>query len=432
MATYAPAPSGRIFISYRRQETAYPAGWLYDRLAARFGEDQVFKDVDSIAPGDDFIEVITSAVGSCDVLLAVIGNHWLTITDEDGRRRLDNPNDFVRLEIESALQRNVRVIPILVDGASMPRTSDLPSSLTALVRRQALELSPNQFSFDTSRLLKVLLKTLAEARTAPKDPPAISTSATDPDGANKPALSEDHGHRRAGTPTQQLDRPGPAGQATGDQTPSKPPTPRRRRSTRAWSLAGLGIGILLIPLLIVAAVATNSKPTTPTTHPPVQPKPPNAPIASLNDLVADFRKLGFTPTSKNQEFDLGSLPNYYDETHRQYLRELDLRRAAASFFESPANGYSLEVRIFEFRSPAQAHKGQDLLSICRARPTTSINTKPIADSKGTQCVVREGFINEVAFTRGARLYKLKLLRQSHLPSTKTLIRLARAEAAVAQ
>jgi hypothetical protein len=73
--------------------------------------------IDSIAPGGDFIEVITSAVGSCDVLLALIGDRWLTIADEDGRRRLDNPDDFVRLEIEAALTRNVRVIPILVDGA---------------------------------------------------------------------------------------------------------------------------------------------------------------------------------------------------------------------------------------------------------------------------------------------------------------------------
>src|SRR6266508_306274 len=117
MVASPPAAAGRIFISYRREETAYPAGWLYDRLADRFGGGQAFKDVDSIQLGDDFVEVITSAVGSCDVLLALIGDEWLTITDEDGQRRLDDPNDFVRLEIEAALTRNVRVIPILVDGA---------------------------------------------------------------------------------------------------------------------------------------------------------------------------------------------------------------------------------------------------------------------------------------------------------------------------
>jgi hypothetical protein len=169
MTTVPPSAPGRIFISYRREETAYPAGWLYDRLADHYGGGQVFKDIDSIQLGDDFVEVITRAVGSCDVLLALIGNEWLTITDERGRRRLDNPDDFVRLEIEAALARKVRVIPILVDGARMPYTDELPDSLASLVRRQALELSPSRFDFDTSRLLKVLDRALDEVRTAHDD-----------------------------------------------------------------------------------------------------------------------------------------------------------------------------------------------------------------------------------------------------------------------
>src|SRR5215472_267 len=126
---------GRIFMSYRREETAYPAGWLFDRLVDHFGREQVFKDVDSIELGDDFAEVITTAVESCEVLLALIGNRWLTATGRDGRRRLDDPHDFVRLEIEAALTRNVRVIPVLVAGAQMPQAEDLPASLTRLVRR---------------------------------------------------------------------------------------------------------------------------------------------------------------------------------------------------------------------------------------------------------------------------------------------------------
>src|SRR5829696_3478559 len=123
------APSrGRIFINYRREETAPWAGWLFDRLDARYAG-QVFKDVDSIELGDDFVEVITEAVGSCDVLLALIGDQWVTIADKDGRRRLDNSEDFVRVEIEAALTRNVRVIPILVGGATMPGAEELPPSL---------------------------------------------------------------------------------------------------------------------------------------------------------------------------------------------------------------------------------------------------------------------------------------------------------------
>src|SRR5207253_8227229 len=99
----AEAEGGGIFVSYRRQETSHLAGRLYDRLADRFGEGQVFIDVDTIEPGVDFAEEITRAVAACQVLVAVIGPSWLIASDERGRRRLDDPNDFVRLEIESAL-----------------------------------------------------------------------------------------------------------------------------------------------------------------------------------------------------------------------------------------------------------------------------------------------------------------------------------------
>ena len=168
--------AGRVFISYRREETAYPAGWLFDRLSDRFGRGQIFKDIDSIQLGDDFVEVITAAVGSCDVLLALIGDRWLTITDEKGRARLDDPEDFVRLELEAALTRDVRVIPILVEGARMPRPDQLPPSLAKLVRRQALELSPGHFEFDIGRLHQVLDRALADMHAQP-------TATTEPDVA---------------------------------------------------------------------------------------------------------------------------------------------------------------------------------------------------------------------------------------------------------
>ena len=152
----APSQGHRIFISYRHQETAWPAQQLYDVLVEHFPREQVFKDIDNIGPGEDFVERITAAVESCDALLALIGPEWLTITNKKGQRRLDDPDDFVRLEIEAALTRSVRVIPILVDGATMPRVEELPPSLAGLVRRQALEVSPARFDFDTSPLLKVL------------------------------------------------------------------------------------------------------------------------------------------------------------------------------------------------------------------------------------------------------------------------------------
>jgi hypothetical protein len=146
------ASESAVFISYRREDTAYAAGWLYDRLAMDLDEDQIFKDVDSIRGGDDFAQVITLKVGSCDALLALVGQKWLTITDENHRRRLDNPADFVRLEIEAALNRGIPVIPVLVDGAKMPRASQLPPSLAGLLDRQAVELRANRFHSDTDLL----------------------------------------------------------------------------------------------------------------------------------------------------------------------------------------------------------------------------------------------------------------------------------------
>ena len=152
----------RIFISYRREETAYPAGWLFDQLKEHFGEGSVFKDLDSIEFGEDFSAAIADAVGSCDVLLALIGQRWDTLTDERGHRRISKPDDWVRREIEAALARNVRVIPILVDRARMPHAAELPPSLAPLVKRQALEISPSRFTVDTTRLIAALEKTLDE------------------------------------------------------------------------------------------------------------------------------------------------------------------------------------------------------------------------------------------------------------------------------
>ena len=161
--------AGKVFISYRRQDTAWPARQLYDLLVAELGADRVFKDVDDIEPGDDFVEQIRSAVGACQVLLALIGPQWLTILDAKGRPRIYDPQDFVQLEVETALNRDdVRVIPILVDNARMPTPEELPPGLAGLARRQAVEISP--VNFDTRRLLKVLHETLNDLRPSEMTP----------------------------------------------------------------------------------------------------------------------------------------------------------------------------------------------------------------------------------------------------------------------
>jgi hypothetical protein len=166
-----------VFISYRREESSGWARLLQDRLAAHLGDEQVFMDVDTIRLGVDFAEVITQAVSTCEVLLAVIGPRWLTVTDQDGRRRLDDPDDLVHLEIAAALERGIRVIPILVEGAVMPRRQELPDSLATLARRNALMVRHDSFRYDVNRLVaeveRVLQPVPAEARGAKGETSAV-------------------------------------------------------------------------------------------------------------------------------------------------------------------------------------------------------------------------------------------------------------------
>lgn len=153
------APSTLLtFISYRREEASGHAGRLYDLPLTQFRSDQVFMDVDAIPPGVDFGVHIQAAVARCDVLLAMIGPRWSTLTDDRGMRRIDNPRDVVRIEIESALRRDIRVVPLLVQGSQMPREEDLPEPLRPLARRNALELSDTHFRFDADRLIDYLIK----------------------------------------------------------------------------------------------------------------------------------------------------------------------------------------------------------------------------------------------------------------------------------
>jgi TIR domain len=144
----------RIFLSYRRDDAAGHAGRLYDSLAERFGEANVFMDVDAIHLGADFHETIDRAVASSDVMISVIGREWVTAADASGRRRLDDPHDFVRLEVESAIKRDVTVIPACVERATMPSAHDLPPSLAALARRQGIELRDVAWPDDVQRLIR--------------------------------------------------------------------------------------------------------------------------------------------------------------------------------------------------------------------------------------------------------------------------------------
>jgi hypothetical protein len=155
----------RIFISYRRDLDGASAGRLYEHLSPRFGQDRLFIDVDSIDFGEDFVEVLDRRLEETAVLLALISRRWLDCQDEHGAIRLHNPDDFVRLELATALSRGVRVIPILIDGAPLPRSEQLPDDLKGLVRRQACKINNAEFRKDVTPLADSLERLLTDART---------------------------------------------------------------------------------------------------------------------------------------------------------------------------------------------------------------------------------------------------------------------------
>src|SRR6185295_1470315 len=145
-----------IFISYRRADASADAGRLYDALRRRFGRENIFMDVDSLRPGEDWVEAVEAAVTRSDVLLAIIGPEWVGAKDEQGESRLSKEFDRVRLEIEAALRNGKPVIPVLVEGASMPTSAELPESLTPLLRRHAIRISHSTFESDLSSLVMAL------------------------------------------------------------------------------------------------------------------------------------------------------------------------------------------------------------------------------------------------------------------------------------
>ncbi len=150
----------KIFISYRRDDSPGYAGRLFDGLQQQFGHGNVFIDVDTLQPGDDFTIAIQQTLSDCDAVMAVIGPRWLAAKDDQGRMRLEDENDFVRLEIATALERQVRTIPVLVERATMPRQQDLPAPLKPLARLQAIELSDTRWDYDVSKVVDALKRAL--------------------------------------------------------------------------------------------------------------------------------------------------------------------------------------------------------------------------------------------------------------------------------
>lgn len=209
----------KIFISYRREDTAAAAGRLYDRLVPHFGKDQLFMDVDTIEPGERFSDVVQRTVGSCDILLALIGDRWLSIKDASGETRLSNPDDWVRLEVGTALKRDIRVIPVLINGATVPRRGDLPEDLTDLAMRHAIDVTHAHFHSDVDRLLQTLDKVLGRQAN-----PGNSLRQDKPDARSS--------------------------SSTGARLVEKSSEPKQASDKRLWA-AKIGILILNLPLAVL-------------------------------------------------------------------------------------------------------------------------------------------------------------------------------------
>jgi tetratricopeptide (TPR) repeat protein len=143
----------RIFLTYRRDDSAGQTGRIADRLKREFGEDNLFMDVDGIPLGVDFHKRINEEVERCDVLIPAIGNRWIDLTDENGQRRIDNPLDFVRVEISAALRRDIPIIPILLDGTKIPNAQLLPDDVKGLAVRNGLDVGHATFHSDIDRLV---------------------------------------------------------------------------------------------------------------------------------------------------------------------------------------------------------------------------------------------------------------------------------------
>jgi hypothetical protein len=168
----------RVFISYRRQDSSASCGRIYDRLIAELGVTNVFRDIDSLAPGDVFAQKIRDCINQCDIFIVLIGKQWLSAVNEEGRRRLDDPADFVRMELLEAAIQGKPVFPTLVEGAQMPSPGGLPPELAFVSHRNAIEITDSHFASDMKRLI---------------DAVAIASNGIDKDGRRKsyPSSGED-------------------------------------------------------------------------------------------------------------------------------------------------------------------------------------------------------------------------------------------------
>ena len=245
-----------IFISYRRDDSEGEAGRLFDDLVRAWGEKSVFMDVAGISPGIDFRKAIDDNVSSCGVLLAMIGPTWASIANGSGKRRLDDENDFVRLEIAAALRRDIPVIPVLVHSAHMPRPDDLPDNLKDLAFRNAVEITHARWNSDVQLLTQALAQYVQPAPNALAQP----VHAAVPVQLPPPSPAPDSAPRAASTPSASAKTPSPKATAPRPAT-----APARKSQTPIF----IGVAAVIVLLMVLFMVLHRNG----SSNPPVVPAP---------------------------------------------------------------------------------------------------------------------------------------------------------------
>ena len=261
-----------VFISYRRSDsTSGYASWIYDRLAQQYGAPHVFMDMDSLSLGVDFVEQLQEALSKTDVALVLIGPGWLDARDESGRRRLEDESDFVRIEVGAALRASTRVIPVLIEGATVPHSTQLPEDLRPLSRRQALT-----FERQGGAAINNLLHAIEELGQGESDEPPVAVS-------------------RAPAPPE-------------PREPAPAPSPRDRKRSRAplavvtvalVALAGVAAGVLVA----AGAFSSSSGPSITTIKQARATQPPGA--SSSSQVTTPQRS---TQPAANQQSPAGGVP----------------------------------------------------------------------------------------------------------------------------
>jgi TIR domain len=307
-ADLSGAEAFRIFLSYRREDASGHAGRLFDFLslggvggeAPGFRRDQIFMDIDTMAPGVDFRRVIAQAVGSCDVFIAVIGKHWLSVVDAKRRRRLDNAQDFVRLEIEAALERDIPVVPALVQGAEMPSVEELPESFHALCDRNAVELSDARWPYDVGRLV-AWLKTEEEKKTRRQQAGREQAEHAEREQADRAEHERAEGAERERADQERLERERAERATQADQAQHERADQEEaglaERERRRFSRKHIFLGAALLALavagiasaLVLVSGSGESEPTEdiPTTQATAEDKPLPTPVDADGDGLPD-------------------------------------------------------------------------------------------------------------------------------------------------